>query len=162
MRVCLLRSGFALVLCCFGVVVLWWCSAVVLSGCGGEKEDKLTTSEVELFAKAQELQKDKKHSEAVEIYRQICARYPTTKQGANSQFMIGYTYANDIKDFEQARIELQRFLDTYSTIADEGLVEGAKFELENLGKDIDEIPILIQTGEESDTMAVETEKKEIK
>ena len=150
MRVWIKRSGF--------VSLLLIVALVFISSCGEKKKEDITHSEVELFAKAQELQKNKKHSEAVEIYRQITRDFPKTKQGANSQFMIGYTYANDIKDYEQARIDLNRFLETYSDIADAGLIEGAKFEIENLGKNIDEIPILIQSEEVKDTTASNNEE----
>lgn len=145
MRVWIYRSGFVSLLLVVGLVFM--------NSCGGDKKTDITQSEVELFAKAQELQKDKKHAEAIEIYRQITRDFPKTKQGANSQFMIGYTYANDIKDYEQARIELNRFLETCSDIADAGLIEGARFELDNMGKNIDEIPILIQSEEAKDTSA---------
>lgn len=145
MRVWINRSGF--------VSLLLMIALVFISSCGKDQKQDETHSEVELFAKAQELQKNKKHAEAVEIYRQITRDFPKTKQGANSQFMIGYTYANDIKDFEQAQIELKRFLDNCSDIADAGLIEGAKFELENMGKNIDEIPILIQSDDTKDTTA---------
>ena len=150
MRVWIKRSGF--------VSLLLIVALVFISSCGEKKKEDITHSEVELFAKAQELQKNKKHSEAVEIYRLITRDFPKTKQCANSQFMIGYTYANDIKDYEQARIELNRFLETYSDIADAGLIEGAKFEIENLGKNIDEIPILIQSEEVKDTTASNNEE----
>ena len=85
-------------------------------GCGGE---------VELFAKAQDLQKDEKFTEAIQVYRQIVREFPKTRQAANSQFMIGYVYANHVKDFEQAKTELQRFIDKFGASADSGLVAGA-------------------------------------
>jgi len=98
--------------------------------------------EVELFAQGQDLQKQEKFTEAVNLYRQISREYPKTKQGANSQFMVGYIYANHLKDYSQAKIELDRFIDKYDGTADSGLIAGARFELQYLGKSIDEIPIL--------------------
>lgn len=128
---------------------------ILISGCGETKKERTQEMEVELFAKAQELQKKEKFLDAIETYRKIISEYPETRQGANSQFMIGYIFANHVKDFEQAKIELDRFLEKYSTIADSGLVAGAKFELQFMGKDIDDIPILSDLGEESKEPASE-------
>ena len=117
-------------------------SALALTSCKKQETAAAAGGETELFAKAQDLQKQEKFDEAVKTYREIARNYPTTKQGANSQFMVGYIYANHIKDYEQAKIELNRFIDKYKATADSGLVEGAKFELQYLGKSIDEIPVL--------------------
>jgi len=117
-------------------------SALALTSCKKQETAGAAGGETEMFAKAQDFQKQEKFEDAVKTYRDIARNYPTTKQGANSQFMVGYIYANHIKDYEQAKIELNRFIEKYSTTADSGLVEGAKFELQYLGKSIDEIPIL--------------------
>jgi len=117
-------------------------SALALASCKKQETAAVNGNETELFAKAQDLQKQEKFEDAVRTYREIARNFPTTKQGANSQFMVGYIYANHIKDYEQAKIELNRFIDKYSSSADSGLVAGAKFELQYLGKSIDEIPIL--------------------
>lgn len=100
----------------------------------------------ELFAAAQQLQQEEKYEEAVKIYRQVAARHSKTRQGANSQFMVGYIYANHLKDYDKARTELERFLRDYEGIADSGLIAGAKFELQFLGKSLDEIPLLGSLG----------------
>ena len=134
------RVGFAAAY--FALVLL------LATGCGGSK-DAAPGMEVELFAKAQEFQKKEQFAEAIEAYRQIVRDYPKTRHGANSQFMIGYIYANHLNDLEQARIELNRYLDKFAQYSDSGLVAGAKFELENLGKSIDEIPIIAQIGDTS-------------
>ncbi len=118
--------------------------------CGGGREGTVD----ELFASAQDFQKEEKFDDAIKVYRRVIREHPDTRQGANSQFMIGYIYANHLKDFEQARIELNRFLENYSETADSGLVVGAKFELQFMGKDIEEIPILSELGE-VDTLAAE-------
>ncbi len=130
-----------------GILILTL-SLTFIVGCG-QKSQKADGIEIELFAKAQELQKKEKYDDAVNTYRQIVREYPKTRHGANSQFMIGYIYANHLKDYEQARIELNRYLKKFTEYSDSGLIAGAKFELENLGKSIDEIPIMTEIG--SDT-----------
>lgn len=125
---------------------------LLASGCGS----KNTTPgmELELFAKAQELQKDEKYAEAIDVYRQIARDFPKTRHGANSQFMIGYIYANHVNDTAQARTELNRYLEKFAEYSDSGLVVGARFELDNLGKSIDEIPIIAQIGDTTKTEAL--------
>ena len=56
--------------------------------------------------------------------------------------MIGYVFANFLNDYESARLEYEKFLQLFSSKADSGLVESVKFELRNLGKDLNEIPQL--------------------
>jgi len=139
----LIRLGFAILIATI---------ALYLIGCGGAKKDE--GGVMELLAQAQQLQQAEKYDDAIRTYRKIADEFPKTHQAANAQFMVGYIYANHIKDFEQAKIELNRFLKDFAQIADSGLVVGAKFELEYLGKDIEEIPVLKEMGS-VDTVAVE-------
>jgi len=126
------------------VISLALAVGVAFIGCkkSGETTGATSGKELELFAQAQELQKQEKFEEAVATYRRITREFPKTKQGANSQFMVGYIYANHIKDYAQAKIELERFIDKFGSVADSGLVAGARFELQYLGVSIDDIPIL--------------------
>jgi len=128
----------------------------LVTGCGDKADKKQSGLEIELFAKAQEFQKKEKYEDAIQTYRRIVKDYSDTRQGANSQFMIGYIYANHVKDLEQAVIELNRFLDEYSEVSDSGLIAGAKFELLYMGKDIDDIPILTDLGGK-DSLVTESE-----
>ena len=56
--------------------------------------------------------------------------------------MIGYVFANFVQDYDAARIEYERFLELFETEADSGLIQSVKFELKNLGRDLNEIPEL--------------------
>ncbi len=136
------------------VLVLF--TALIAIGCGKGGSGTPQAGESELFAKAQELQKDEKFEEAINTYRQLVREFPKTKQAANSQFMVGYIYANHVKDYEQGKIELQRFIDKFSSVADSGLIAGAQFELQWMGKDIEDIPILSNIGEP--TPSIDTAK----
>ena len=138
----LVNSGniFRLIAVIFAVALFTGCSEKP----GGNPEDIAA----EMFAKAQEMQKSEKFSEAIQIYRKIVIKHPKTRQASNSQFMIGYISSNHLNDTEQAKIELNHFLTDYAEIADSGLIAGAKFELEFMGKSIDEIPILSNLNDE--------------
>ena len=134
-------------------------TAIYFVGCGGSKKDEGDVTE--LLAQAQQLQQAEKYEDAVRTYRKIVNDFGDTHQAANAQFMIGYIYANHLKDFEQAKIELNRFLENFSETADSGLVVGAKFELDFMGMDIEEIPVLQEMGTADTAAAVEkqSEKK---
>lgn len=76
---------------------------------------------------------------ALSEYRTVLSTYSGSKEEALAQFMIGYIYANVVKDFDAARKEYQVFLDNFP---DHELHPSVKFEIDYLGKDINEIPAL--------------------
>lgn len=84
----------------------------------------------------------KDFEKAVKEYRKVASSYPDSRFAVNAQFMLGYVYANFMEDFEKARQEYETFLELYSDRADSGLVQSVRFELENLGEELDQIPEL--------------------
>ena len=76
---------------------------------------------------------------ALAEYRVVLIKYNGSKEEALAQFMIGYIYANVLKDFVAARKEYQIFLDRFPK---HELHPSVKFEIDYLGKDINEIPAL--------------------
>ena len=76
---------------------------------------------------------------ALTEYRIVLSKYTGSKEEALAQFMIGYIYANVLKDFDSARKEYQVFLDNFPK---HELYPSVKFEIDYLGKDINEIPAL--------------------
>ena len=72
-------------------------------------------------------------------YRVVLNNNKGSKEEALAQFMIGYIYANVLKDFDKARSEYQVFLDRFPM---HELYPSVKFEINHLGKDINEIPAL--------------------
>ena len=76
---------------------------------------------------------------ALSEYRLVLSDHKGSKEEALAQFMIGYIYANVIKDFDKARSEYQVFLDHFPK---HELYPSVKFEINHLGKDINEIPAL--------------------
>ena len=76
---------------------------------------------------------------SIAVYQRIIDEYPDGKWVVQAQFMIGYRYANDVKNFEKARESYTLFLQKYP---DHELAMSAKWELENLGKDITDIEFL--------------------
>jgi len=79
---------------------------------------------------------------AIAAYVNVVNNFSGTNQEAQAQFMIGYIYANVLDDFEQAMSTYQTFLEKFPN---HELASSVKFELESLGKDINEIPVLKHT-----------------
>ncbi|HPC36624.1 MAG TPA: tetratricopeptide repeat protein [Candidatus Marinimicrobia bacterium] len=85
-------------------------------------------------------------NEAIKIYKKIMLEYKNSEQVANAHFMIGYVYANEIKDLKQAEKYYKSFLQKYPNHI---LAPSAEWELQNLGKDLDEIPELQKITQEN-------------
>ena len=83
----------------------------------------------------------KQFEKCIDAYQQIVEQFPDHSIAQKSQFMIGYVYANEQKNFEKAKEAYQYFLNNYSE-ADSGMTASAEFELKYLGKDISDIDFL--------------------
>jgi len=82
------------------------------------------------------------YKEAIDAYRLVVKQYSSNQSAINAQFMLGYIYANFLFDYNLARNEYEIFLDKFSNKANSNLIESVKFELDNLGKDLKDIPAL--------------------
>lgn len=114
----------------------------------------------EVFNEAKKLQEDANYQEAVVKYEQLVQLHPRSRYAPQAQFMIGFIYANELKDLEKAEKAYKAFLETYAQSADSGMVASAEWELKHLGKDINEIEDLsaISKGEEKAEAKPEEEK----
>ena len=83
---------------------------------------------------------------AIKTNKRLKRTFTDSKYIKQSSFMIGYIYANDIKDYDKEKEIYQEFMEKYP---DHELVSSVKWELENLGKDINEIDFI--TEEKPDT-----------
>ena len=94
--------------------------------------------EVEYFKLAKEQYSKEEFTEAVKNFKSLIEYYPEGKHAAESTFMIGFIYANSIKNFDEAKIYYTTFIEKYP---DHDLADDAKYELETLGQDINDLPI---------------------
>ena len=76
---------------------------------------------------------------AIAAYVDVVNNFSGTNQEAQAQFMIGYIYANILNDNSQAEKNYKNFLDRFP---DHELAPSVQFELDHLGKDINEIDVL--------------------
>jgi len=107
----------------------------LLSSTGCEKKP----SEDQLFSDARKLQEEGKYAEAVTGYEKLIQVHPKGKYAPQAQFMIGFICANELKDLAKAEKAYKAFLEKYAAKSDSGMVASARWELENLGKDINQI-----------------------
>lgn len=68
---------------------------------------------------------------AITLYDWIIEQYPNHQRGATSLFLKAFTFDNDLKDFDNARIYYEEFLKKHPN---NEFAESAEFLLENLGK----------------------------
>jgi parvulin-like peptidyl-prolyl isomerase len=95
---------------------------------GGEaaQPPKVANSPEELFQAAMD---SKDSNQRVGIYRELIKRFPDSKYAAQAQFMIGFIYSEELKDYDKAEEALQVVIDKYPGSE---LVESAKWMLKNM------------------------------
>ncbi|HKW51722.1 MAG TPA: peptidyl-prolyl cis-trans isomerase, partial [Candidatus Eisenbacteria bacterium] len=66
----------------------------------------------------------------IELYKELVKRYPDEKVSVQAQFMIGFTYAEEMGEYDLARREFEEFLRVHP---DSELAGSAKWMIENMG-----------------------------
>ena len=79
----------------------------------------------------------KDFNQAIQEYDNFCKAFPNHKNAASSLFMQGFIYHNSLSDLQMAEKLYLKFLDEYP---DHELALSVRWELDNLGKNIDEMP----------------------
>lgn len=67
----------------------------------------------------------------IDLYRTLIKRFPTDKVSIQAQFMIGFTYAEEMHQYDLAKEEFQKFLKDHG---DSDLAGSAKWMLDNMDK----------------------------
>jgi peptidyl-prolyl cis-trans isomerase C len=80
----------------------------------------------ELFAKAQTAVRPQ---ERIDLFQKVVTRYPQDKSAVQAAFMIGFTYAEELKDYPAARAAFQDFIKKYPK---SDLVTSANWMIENM------------------------------
>lgn len=111
--------------------------------------------EEELFTDAKRFQEQSQFQQAIDKYQQLIQLYPQSPLCAQSQFMIGYIYANHLQNFDQARQAYETYLENYPN---DEMAKDAKWELDHLGQDINSIDELVKPESESQETPVSPEE----
>lgn len=114
-------------------------------------------SEVDYYTKANELMSKENWEEAEQNFQSILDQYPEGEYVAKSIFMIGFINANYTNNLDKAQEYYNKFLEKYP---DHDLADDAKYEIQNLGKSIDELPFLKES--EQDVKETGGEKAAVK
>lgn len=92
--------------------------------------------EVSLFLEARGYIEDQWFYHAVKTFEDYHKKYNKSSKAPEAYFLIGYTYNNHIKDYDKAKEYYENFLKQYP---DHQLASSAKFELDTIGKPIEEV-----------------------
>jgi len=106
---------------------------LLLLGCTSQ-EKKIE----ELFQTGQLLQSEQKFQAAIDTFEYLLEKYPDNKYGVQAKFMIAFILSEHLQEYDQAKIILEEFINEYP---DDSLADDAKWQLENMGKDLEELPI---------------------
>ena len=95
---------------------------------GGEaaQPPKVANSPEELFQAAMD---SKDSNQRIGIYRELIKRFPDSKYAAQAQFMIGFIYSEELKDYGKAEEALKVVVDKYPSSE---LVDSARWMLKNM------------------------------
>ncbi len=115
-----------------------------LAACSDKKTDR------EYFDMGYENYNNEKYQEALTDFKGVLEQYPESELASKAMFMVGFISANHMNDLEQAKKYYEMFIKKYPQ---HELVDSAKYELETLGKDIEDLPIFkkIEEEEKKDT-----------
>ena len=84
-----------------------------------------------LFERAQKVNDPKQR---IDYYEEIIEKYPEDEHVCEAQFMIGFVYAEELNNFDEARTALQSVINMETGCSDE-LKSSARWMLENMGKE---------------------------
>jgi outer membrane protein assembly factor BamD (BamD/ComL family) len=95
-------------------------------------------SEAEYFTIAYDNYNQEKYESAIKDFKTILEHYPEGENAPKATFMIGYIYANNLENYDAAKKYYEQFIKKYPK---HELTDDAKYELETLGQDINDLPI---------------------
>ncbi len=119
---------------------------ILLLGCGKKLGEK------EYFDMAYQHMGKEEWSEAEMYFQKILDKYPNGMFSSKALFMVGFVNANYLQNYEKAGQYYSDFLKKYP---DHDLADDAQYELENLGKDINDLPFLKGEGTETDSVVAQ-------
>lgn len=111
--------------------------------------------EKEYFDLAYQHMGNEKWSDAELNFQKILDEYPEGTYTSKALFMVGFVNANYLKNYDKAKEYYTKFLEKYP---DHDLADDAEYEIENLGKDINELPFLKEEKSVEDSVVANASK----
>jgi outer membrane protein assembly factor BamD (BamD/ComL family) len=103
-------------------------------------------SEAEYYKMATEAFNKEDYETSIKNFEYIIKYYPEGERASEALFMLGYINANNTMDLKKAEKYYKEFIEKYP---DDELTDDAQYELKNLGKSVDELPIFQDAPEDS-------------
>lgn len=119
-------------------------------GCGKK------VSEKEYFELASKNMNSEKWSDAEKYFQEIIKKYPEGEYASKALFMLGFINANYLKNYEKAKKYYSDFIVKYPKSE---LTDDAKYEINNLGKDINNLPLFKDEKTKADSVTVSLAKR---
>jgi outer membrane protein assembly factor BamD (BamD/ComL family) len=108
--------------------------------CSGKKSEK------EYYDLANQNMGQENWQEAEKYFSKILEEYPNGVNSSKALFMVAFINANYVKDLEKARKYYTEFLEKYPN---HELADDAKYEIDHLGQDVDDLPFLQSAPEQT-------------
>jgi outer membrane protein assembly factor BamD (BamD/ComL family) len=112
------------------IFLLLTLSLIFLAGCSGE------LSSDELFQNAKTAYNSGNYQKAVTDLQTFMKKFPDDPEYPQVLFLYAFINANQLNNFEEAEKAYKKFLKKYP---EHEMAASAKFELDNLGKPVDEL-----------------------
>lgn len=94
--------------------------------------EKYPNGEELLYNEAQSFSEKGDFTFAIKTYEEILKLYPGSPYSCKAQFLIGFVYSENLKDYDKAKEVYEKVIETYP---DCDLADDAKFMLESMGSD---------------------------
>ncbi len=125
-----------------GSLLLLNIAFLLLWGCGKK------VSEKQYFDLAHKYMENQEWSKAEVNFQKVLDEYPNGVYSSKALFMLGFINANDLKNYDKAKEYYTEFLKKYPN---HELADDARYELQNLGKNTDDLPFLKDDQSTADT-----------
>ncbi|KPL19966.1 MAG: hypothetical protein AMJ92_00445 [candidate division Zixibacteria bacterium SM23_81] len=103
-----------------------------LGGCGSKTPE-------ELFNLAQKAENEGDFEEAIDFYTMLLNKYPQNEHNYKAQFMVGFIYSEELKDYDKAKVAMQKVIDDYP---DCDLADDARWMLEHMGENLEQMEFM--------------------
>jgi len=115
---------------------------VLTFSCSSGSNSKKT--EEELYTEAQDYSEKGDFQSAIKIYKEILKLYPDSPRAYKAQFLIGFVYSENLKDYKKARENYRMMIEKYPEC---DLADDAQYMLKTMAKD--SLPIILDTSSAS-------------
>jgi outer membrane protein assembly factor BamD (BamD/ComL family) len=135
--------------------IFWFTTIILATSFVLSCSDK--ASEKEYFDLATQYMDQQDWEKAEEYFNKVLQDYPNGLFSSKALFMVGYLNANHMKNFDKARKYYTEFLEKYP---DHELADAARYELDNMGKDVDELPFMQEEQSTEPSASQQSAQKE--